>query len=65
MNEKWLEIQRLLDLKNKQTKQNYKGLCVIILFLKMFTLGLIEEFAKFNSKASTIGRDGELGGVYR
>lgn len=39
-NQKQLEIQRLLDLKNN------KGLCVIILSLKMFTLELMEESAK-------------------
>lgn len=37
--QKWLEIQRLL-------LKNNKGLCVIILSLKMCTVGLMEESAK-------------------
>lgn len=58
MNEKRLEIQRLLDLKKQKTQKLYKGLCVIILSLKMFTQGLMEESAKFTIKASTIESDG-------
>ena len=39
-NQKWLQIQRLLDLKNN------KKCSVIILSLKMFTLGLMVVSAK-------------------